>query len=82
MQESKQEVTKVASLYKMWQTAYKVYHLTLFMLGNFACFFFFCRLWILLFLFFLINFFKKIFQEYLQSVKQFGSRSDATFCRT
>ena len=44
------------------------------MLGNFACFF--CGLRI----FFLINFFKNIFQEYHQIVKQFGSRSGPTFC--
>ena len=47
--------------------------LTLCMLGNFACFF--CHLWIFL----KTNFFKKIFQEYHQSVKQFGSRSGPTF---
>ena len=28
-----------------------------------------------------INFFKKLFQEYYQSVKQFGSRSGPTFCQ-
>ena len=28
-----------------------------------------------------INFFKKFFQEYHQSVKQFGPRSGLTFCR-
>ena len=31
--------------------------------------------------FFKINFFEKIFQEYHQSVKQFGSRSGPTFFR-
>ena len=36
----------------------------------------FCRLLI----FFKIDFFKKFFQEYHQSVKQFGSRSGPTFC--
>ena len=30
--------------------------------------------------FFKINYFKKFFQEYHQSVKQFGSRSGPTFC--
>ena len=35
-----------------------------------------CRLLI----FFKINIFKKFFQEYHQSVKQFGSRSGPTFC--
>ena len=35
----------------------------------------FCRLLI----FFNINFFKKFFREYHQSVRQFGSRSDTTF---
>ena len=49
--------------------------LTLCMLCNFACFFlFFCRLWTCLFLL------KKLFQEYHQSVKQFGSRLGPTFC--
>ena len=38
----------------------------------------FCRLWNI---FFKINFSKIISQEYHQSVKQFGSRSDPTFCR-
>ena len=33
------------------------------------------------FFFFFFNFFKQIFQEYHQSVKQFGSRSGLTFCR-
>ena len=41
------------------------------MLGNFSCV---CRLLI----FFKINFFKKFFQEYHQSFKQFGSRSGQT----
>ena len=44
------------------------------MSGNFACFFVICG-------FFLINFLKNIFQEYHQSVKQFGSRSGPTFCQ-
>ena len=30
--------------------------------------------------FFQMNFFEKFFQEYHQSVKQFGSRSGPTFC--
>ena len=46
--------------------------LTLCMLGNFACFFVVCNF------FFKINFFKKIFQEYHQSVKKFVSRSGPT----
>ena len=37
----------------------------------------FCRL----LLFFKSNFFEKLFQEYHQSVKQFGSRSGPTFCQ-
>ena len=37
----------------------------------------FCRLWI----FFKSYFFKNIFQEYHQCVKQFGSRSGPKFCR-
>ena len=48
----------------------------------------FCHLRIVLFfffffvcLFFKLTFSKKIFQEYHQSVKQFGSRSGPTFCR-
>ena len=49
--------------------------LILWMLGNYACFF--CCLWIFL----KLLFFKNIFQEYHQSVKQFGSRSGPTFCR-
>ena len=32
--------------------------------------------------FFKINFFKTLFQEHYQSVKQFGSRSGPTFCRS
>ena len=39
---------------------------------------FFC----LLLIFFKINFFEKFIQKYDQSVKQFGSRSGPTFCRT
>ena len=31
--------------------------------------------------FFKINFFEKFFQEHFQSVKQFESRSDLTFCQ-
>ena len=50
--------------------------LNLCMLGNFSCFC--CRLLI----FFKINFFEKFFQEYHLSVKQIGSRSGPTFCRT
>ena len=49
--------------------------LILCMLGNFPAFF--CCLPI----FFKITFFKKFFQGYHQSVKQFGSRSGPTFCR-
>ena len=50
--------------------------LTFCMLGIFfPCFY--C-----LVIFFKINFFKKIFQEHYQSVKQFGSRSGPTFCRS
>ena len=45
------------------------------LLGNFSRFL--CRLLI----FFKIDFFKKFFQEYNQSVKQFGSRSGPTFRR-
>ena len=48
---------------------------TLWMLGNFARFF--CRLLI----FFKINFSKKFFQKYHQSIKQFGSRSGLTYCQ-
>ena len=48
----------------------KCIHSPLLLLGNFVCFFFI-----------IINFSKKIFQEYHQSVKQFGSRSSPTFCR-
>ena len=46
------------------------------MLGNFS--FFCCRL----LTFFKINFFEKFFQEHYQSVKQFGSRSGPTLCRS
>ena len=42
------------------------------LLGNFD--FFFCLL-----IFFKINFFEKFFQDYHQSIKQFGSRSGPTF---
>ena len=45
-------------------------HLTICMLGNFACSFVKCG--------FKIKFFKKMLQEYHQSVKQFGSRSGPT----
>ena len=48
--------------------------LTLCLLSNFASFFVICG-------FFLINFYKKIFEKYHQCVKQFGSRSGPTFCR-
>ena len=51
--------------------------LTLCMLGNFACFFVVSGF----FFFFKFTFSKKVFQEYQQSVKQFGSRSGPTFCR-
>ena len=34
-----------------------------------------------LLIFFKINVFEKFFEEYHQSVKQFGSRSGSTFCR-
>ena len=37
--------------------------------------------WVILHAFFKISFFEKIFQEYHQSIKQFGSRSGPTFCR-
>ena len=40
------------------------------LLSNLACLFVFK-----------INFFEKLFQEYPQSVKQFGFRSGPTFCR-
>ena len=51
--------------------------LSLCMLGNFACFFVVCGF------FFSINFFqKKIFQEYHQNVKQFGSRSGQIWVQT
>ena len=54
--------------------------LTLCRLGNFACFFVVCRPFF--FFFFLLTFFfQKIFQDYHQSVKQFGFRSDPTKCR-
>ena len=46
------------------------------MLGNYSCFC--CRL----LTFFKMNFFKKIFQEHYQSVKQFGSRSGPMFCQS
>ena len=41
-----------------------------------------CMLFCRLLIFFKITFFKKLFQQYHQSVKQFGSRSGPTFCRT
>ena len=50
------------------------FSLTLCMLGNSPCFY--CRL----LTFFKINFFKILFQEHYQSVKQSGSRSGLTFC--
>ena len=46
------------------------------MLGNFSCF---CCL---LLTFFKTNFFKKFFQGLYQSIKQFGSRSGPTECRS
>ena len=49
--------------------------LTLGMLGNFACIFVVCCL------FSELTFLKKIFREYHQSIKQFGSRSGPTFCQ-
>ena len=51
--------------------------ITICMLGNFACFFVVCGF----FFFFLNNFFKNIYREYYQSIKQFGSGSGPTFCR-
>ena len=45
--------------------------LTLCLLGNFACFLSSTNL-------FKINFLEKLFQEYIQIVKQFGSRSGPT----
>ena len=48
--------------------------LTLCLLGNFAAFLLSAEF------FFKINFFDKFFQEYHQSVKQYGSSSDPTFC--
>ena len=39
----------------------------------------FCMLFLLSADFFKINFFEKVFQEYHQSVKQFGCRSGLTF---
>ena len=47
--------------------------LTLCLLANFACF---CHLLIS----FKIHFFEKLFKEYHQNFKQFGSRSGWTFC--
>ena len=47
------------------------------MLGNFVFIFVVC--W---FFFFKIDFFKKFLQKYYQSVKQFGSRSGPTECRS
>ena len=46
------------------------------MLGNFSCF------WCRLLTFFKIKIFKKLFQEHNQSVKQFGSISGPTFCKS
>ena len=51
--------------------------ITICMLGNFACIFVVCGF----FFIFLNNFFKNIYREYYQSVKQFGSGSGPTFCR-
>ena len=53
------------------------HHLALCMMGNLSCFF----LWIFFFLNQLFQKKKKIFQEYYQSVKQFGFRAGPTFCR-
>ena len=39
----------------------------------------FARFFIICWVFFKINFFQKFFQEYCQSVKQFGSISGPTF---
>ena len=44
-------------------------------------FFFFCIFVVCWFFYYKIKFFKKFFQEFDQSVKQFGSRSGPTFCR-
>ena len=46
----------------------------------FACWVIFHALVVVCWLFFKINFFKKIFQELYQSVKWFGSRSGPIFC--
>ena len=50
--------------------------LTLCMLGNFSCS---CSP---LLTFFKIKFFKKLFQEHYQCVKQFGSKSGPTYCQS
>ena len=51
-------------------------HSTFCPLGNYACFF------VVYFFFFKIIFSEKFFQEYNQSVKQFGSRSSSVFLYT
>ena len=48
-------------------------YLTIYLLGNYTCFF---RVF-----FFKISFCENFFQEYHKSVKQFGSRSGPTLCR-
>ena len=50
------------------------YRLTLYVLGNFACFFVICGFFFLI----KMNFFKNILLEYHQSIKQFGIRSGPT----
>ena len=65
--------------YTYWEKSWYAHLLeTLFcLLYNFACFFFLTSDKF----FFKITIFTKFFQEYYQSVKQFGSRSGPTFCR-
>ena len=80
-------LSQLQKLYKIWILCkLRMFHilyishgcltLTLCMLGNFSCF---CRL---LLFFFKINIFKKFFQIHYPCVKQFGSRSGRTFCRS
>ena len=47
---------------------------------NLACLLTFHALVVICWLFFKINFYKKLFQEYYQSVKEFRSRSGRTLC--